>query len=277
MEEKKENKIWKVIKKILLIITSPIWYPWKLLFVRKEDNKFKNVDKKTKIFRIVRGFITKPLKFAVYLLIIALEITLVYKLRYSVLGYPLTKSKVRNYYASENAVDYQANEGMPVFHVSKHKDEFSKAFDIIDDWSLSEKNNMYVVLDSELVKIGFSYLPDENLSYILEKFNTDEEFREDMKYISNNINSILTSSIKDIKDDIDSDLTSAIDPIVNAGSYALGTRQMLDIAGTVGKKLLNGNDKKIDTASVSDVDNVIKLLDYIASGDSLKTAYDKIK
>lgn len=64
------NKVWQKIKPIFLFVTFPIWYPWKLLFIKKEGNKFKDVDSQTKIFRIIRAPITKSLKLVCYIFII---------------------------------------------------------------------------------------------------------------------------------------------------------------------------------------------------------------
>ena len=79
-QEKKSITIGYVIKIIFLVITSPIWLPWRLLFVRRKGRKFNEVNTVTKVFRILRSPITKPLKFALFIFILVVEISLINKI-----------------------------------------------------------------------------------------------------------------------------------------------------------------------------------------------------
>ena len=192
--EKSSNKVLKVIKMILLIITAPIWFPWKVLFVRKESKKFKNVSTPKKVFRILRSPITKPLKFMIFLTIIGIELVLVYKVRYSPVTYTFTRASVHNYYLKGDTSKNKLM-GIPsvkAVDVNDYYDELKIAFNYIDKWDLDSKNKMYVVLDADITKIGFKYMDRKSVEHVLNRFNTDEQFREDIKYIAKNVNKIIS-------------------------------------------------------------------------------------
>lgn len=232
MENKEKDlgqKIIDGIKIFFLIITAPIWFPWKLLFVRKEGNKFKDVDSSTKVFRLVRSPITKPLKFVVFLLVIALEVLIVYKVRYSALTLPFTRRSVQTYYLGNNT----RIEGITEEENDIIQSEYQKVFDYIDKWNLTEKNRMYVLLDSEAVKLSFKYIDAETITYILNKFNNDEVFRNDVNYFVANINQTLSRIIKEApKDQLDR-LQNFLGPITGITSLVMDYAEAVDILGTV--------------------------------------------
>ena len=220
------NKIVNVLKCIFLVITSPIWFPWKILFVKKEGNKFKDVDSQTQMFRIIRAPLTKTLKFLVFIFVILLELLLVHKIRYSVVTYPLTKNSVRQYYLNENRMDIEGTD-------ANYKDDFQIAFDYIDTWDLSEKNKMNVILDSDLVKSAIKYTDNETISYILTKFNTDANFRNDVRLFVKDINATVSRFIDEIPEKDFARLNNFLGPIISVSSWAIDYAGALDIGGAV--------------------------------------------
>lgn len=260
------QKIWRVIKIILLVITAPIWGPWKLLFFRKEGRKFSEVDSKTQTLRLVRSPITKPLKFVLFLAIIFLEVLIVHKVRYSVLTYPLTKNAVVNYYLNENRVELEGID-------DNYKESFQTAFDYIDEWSLDEKNKMNVILDSDVVKDSLKYATNETISYALNKFNNDEAFRENVRLVVKNINSTITRFINEIpRDDFDR-LNNFLKPIISVGSWAIDYAGALDIGGAVFNWSIgeyNIKEKSLN-AKPEDIEKSIKTMVDYSNGASLNT------
>lgn len=201
-QEKKSITIGYVIKIIFLVITSPIWLPWRLLFVRRKGRKFNEVNTVTKVFRILRSPITKPLKFALFIFILVVEISLINKVRYSPITYTITRSSVHNYYLKEpnNNKLLSLTNDVYASELNKHHDEFKQAFDYIDEWSLSEKNKMYVILDSKAVKYVFKYAADEDITYLLTRFNTEENLRNDIKNLVSNINKLISRGLNETKE-----------------------------------------------------------------------------
>lgn len=269
-DEKKDiwERVIKVVKLIFLGVTSPLWFPWKVLFVRKNGHKFKDVSTNIKIFRIVRFPITKPIKFLLYLFIIGLEVLLVYKARYSILGYPLTKSAVENYYftASEDKSE-------------EYKESLKKAFDHLDDWDIDTKNKMYVIFDSEIVKRSFMGLPDETTEHVLARFSEDESFREDIEDVVSNVDNIVSRAIKEIPTLTGGEEASTIlKPITSLGSAA-DYRAILDAAGLVMDSLVVESDLKEYGVPVSkeEIDTSLELIINYSQGMSLEEAYHKTK
>ena len=263
----KTNKIWKIIKTILLIITSPIWFPWKVLFVRRPGNKFSEVSTSKKILRIVRSPITKTLKLALYLCIIGLEVLLVYKARYSVLTYTFTKKSVQSYYlnSKEDASD-------------DYTESLKQAFDYIDDWDLDSKNKMYVVFDSDIMKTTINSLPEDTSKHFLDRFNDDEEFRSDIKDVAKNINDTLSRAVKELPETIESDeLNSVLKPITTVGSAAVDYRVVLDAAGTFATTAMKETDMDITKVDLkpNELDASLAMIINYSQGMSLEEAYFK--
>lgn len=263
MNEEKKNqsvgeKIWNVIKIVLLVITSPVWFPWKVLFVRKEGNKYKDVDDRTKMLRLLRSPITKTLKFALFLFIILLEVLIVHKIRYSPITYPLTKNSVRNYYLNENRIEIEGVDG------TNYKTDFEIMLDYVDTWDLDEKNKMHVILDSDLVKLSIKHTDNDTVYYILNKFNTDATFREDVRKFVKNINSMVTRFINEIPENDMTRLNNFLGPIISVSSWAIDYAGALDIGGAVfnwavdkyniGEKSLHANVADIEKALKTGID-----------------------
>ena len=269
------------ILNILKWITSPIWYPWKLLFIRKEERKFKNVDTKTKIFRILRSFITKPLKFCLYLTIIAIEVLLVYKVRFSVLTYPITRQLVHNYYI-QNVTPKEKLLGIEPVNasdLSNHKDQLTQAFKYIDKWDLSEKNKMYVLLDAKITKILFKYTDQTTINYILDRFNNDITFRNDVKYAVKNVNKTLARGITDFPVSVHIDnLNTYFAPILSLSVYTVDYREVLDLLGMIVDLAMEDSELEVtdDEASYTK-EEVYLFLDMAinySKGMSMEEAYE---
>ncbi len=177
MEENIKNNIWLIIKNILKWITSPIWFPWKILFVRKETKKFESVNTPTKIFRILRSPITIPLKFILYLVIIILEISLIYQIKNFAIA-PFVRNDVKDYYITNNNLEYET------------------MFNIVDDQNIVTKNNFYTVMDSTLIKRVISEIPEDALSNLITTFNNDLKFQEAILHNIENINTVIPNIIK---------------------------------------------------------------------------------
>lgn len=204
VEETKKHKITfrEIIKLILLIVTFPVWFPWKILFVRRKGRKYREVSTPVKVFRILRAPITKPLKFAIFIFILFIEISCLYKVRYSPITYTITRASVHNYYLKEESETKLLSLVDDVYasDLSKHREEFKTAFSYIDEWGLSEKNKMYVILDSKAVKYVYKYAADEDVTYLLTRFNTDENLRNDIKNLVTNINKLITRGFNEVND-----------------------------------------------------------------------------
>lgn len=260
------EKVWNVVKMVFIVITAPIWFPWKLLFFRKEGRKFNQVDFSTKTFRILRSPITKTLKFAVFICVILLEILIVHKVRYSVITYPFTKNAVVNYYLNSNNLEISGLD-------ETYKQEFQTAFDYIDTWSLDEKNKMHVILDSNLVKSSLKYTDNETISYILNKFNNDTTFSEEIRVLVKNINSTITRFINEIPADDLNKLNNFLSPIITVGSWAIDYAGALDLGGAVfdwaeEEYALKEKSLKINS---EDIDKAIKTAEDYSNGSSLQT------
>ncbi len=264
--ESRDTRIGNFLKKLFLIITSPIWFPWKVLFIKKPGNKFADITGTKKLFRALRAPITKTLKFIVYVCIITLEILVVYKIRYSILTYPITKKSVQNYYLN--------SEDKP----EEYKESLKRAFDHIDDWDLAAKNKMYVIFDSDIVKDAFLYTSDDTLQYVVEKFNDDETFREDLEYTATNIEQIAARAIKEIPDSLEiEEINVALKPIANVGSVAVDYRAALDVLGAFGDFILIEEDMKAGGIDMTDeeIDRSLEMFTNFARGMSLEEAYYK--
>lgn len=244
MNELKE-KILHVLKVIFLVITFPIWGPWKLLFVRKPGQKFKEVDRQTQINRLIRSPLTKTFKFAIFIAIILLEILIVHKIRYSAVTYPFTKNAVVDYYLNERRIELDGYEG-------DYKNDFETAFSFIDTWSLDEKNKMNVILNSDFMKNILKYVDNPTISYIINKFNTNEEFRENVRLFIKNINSNITRFIEEIPENDFNRLNNFLNPIITISSWAIDYASTLEIGDAVFKYEVNNYNIKEKSLHVDD-------------------------
>lgn len=282
---KKKITPWSIIKMILLIITSPIWFPWKILFVRRKGNKFKDVSLVKKIFRIVRFPITKTIKFTLFLFIIGVEVTLVYKLRYSPITYTITRSSVHKYYLKEDNNKTELLgliDNVYASDIAKHYDEFKTAFDYIDTWDLKDKNKMYVILNADLTKMFFKYFPDDHISFILDKFNDDETFRTNVKYIVQDINKILSRLMKELPTLVPyEEIQVVIQPIASATSVSMDYAVVLDALGGIIKPFesefeITDNNVTMSEEEVEYYNLFIDIMVDYSRGKSLKTIYDEL-
>ena len=235
VEKKSVGKIiLKVLKIIFLVITFPIWFPWRILFVRRKGRKFKEVSKSVQIFRLVRSPITKPLKFALYLIILGLEVVAIYKVRYSPVTYVFTRNSVYNYYVKGNEKELMGVTEVHAASVNDYRDEFEEAFGYIDKWNLDAKNKMYVTLDADITKIAFKYLGDDTVTYILDRFNSDEDFREDIRYSIANVNKTIARLYDDaIKYLSEDEVNEALGFLSEYGGYTLDYAALLDMGGKI--------------------------------------------
>lgn len=250
------SKIWKVIRLILLIITSPIWFPWKILFVRRPGHKYHEVSPKVRAFRLLRSPITKPLKFILYIAIIGLEVLLVYKARYSTLALPFTKSSVHNYYMNNQVLS------------EDKQDDLKKVFNTIDSWDKTSKNNMYVIFDSEIVKMGFEHTDEASKAEIIDKFNNDENFREDLHEIAKNIDKTVSRGIKEFSSLADDETVEAVlKPITTVGSV-VDYRQVLDATAVAVKT--SGQDLGTFSIDSEELVESVSLFAEFSRGKSLK-------
>lgn len=265
---KTENKILAVLKKVLLIITSPIWFPWKLLFVRKPGQKFSEVSDKEKTFRLLRSPITKPLKLLVYLFIILVEVLVVYKVRFSPLTFPLTRNSVRDHYLTPNEL------------IEEHPitaDELTTAFEYIDTWDLDTKNKMYVIFDASIVKWAFRYASYDTTTYILHKFNTDEVFRNDIHYIVENINSIFSRAIRELPSELSADeFDFILNPLATIGSTVTDYRAVLDLTGPMGTTATEKYNLREHGTNFAptDINKTLAMIIDFSKGTSLSAALD---
>ena len=281
MKNEKFQKVINILKKIAIIITSPIWFPWKVLFIRKPEKKFNKVSNPIKVFRIVRSPITIPLKFICFMCIISLEVLVVYKARYSVVTYPVTRASVYNYYV-KNTTNTKKLLGITTVNaceIKNHNNEFKLAFSYIDDWDLSSKNKMYVTLDSKALKYVFNHIDDDTVSYLLNKFNTNADFRDDIHNIAKNINKLLQRLIKEIPEEVPYDeIQPIMAPFATISSYSVDYRQVLDILGT----LINwvesnyGSVEENLDLSPENLDMVIELIVMYSEGNSITDSYNYI-
>lgn len=222
IQEKKKVTFLSILGLIIRIITFPVWFPWKILFVRRKGRKYHEVNTATKVFRIVRAPITKPLKFAIFIFILFIEISCLYKVRYSPITYTITRASVHDYYlkSENNTKLLSLVDDVYAMDITKHRDEFQTAFNYIDEWGLNEKNKMYVILDSKAVKYVFKYAADEDITYLLTRFNTDENLRKDIKDLVQNINKLIVRGFNEASDMIPSyepELKVIIEPFTTLG------------------------------------------------------------
>ncbi len=267
-QEKEKRKLSDIVYKIFLVITSPIWFPWKVLFVRKPGDKFKDVSTEEKIFRLVRSPITKPLKLLVFLFILFVEVMIFYKVRFSVATYPITRNSVHNYYLTPNAI---------VEENPEQKDNLSVAFDYIDEWDLDSKNKMYVIFDAEIVKWAFRYGSYDTTDYILSRFDTDAAFRDDIHYIVANIDSIFSRALKELPNELSHDeFDFILDPLANLGSTITDYRAVLDALAPVGNTAVQKYNLKSHSHGFStrDIEKTISMIIDFSKGTSLKEALD---
>lgn len=260
------NHVWKILKTILLILTAPVWVPWKVLFVRPEGEKFKDVDDKTKMWRLTRSFFTKILKFAIFLLVILLEILLVHKVRYSVVTYPLTKNAVRQFYLNENKLE---DIGVEEDKLS----DFEIMLGFIDTWDLDEKNKMHVILNSDLVKYAIKYSDNETVFYVIHKFNEDVVFRENVRKLIKNVNTTITRFINEIPENDFARLNNFLGPIITVSSWAIDYAGVLNIGGAVFNWAVtkyNIEEKSLH-ANAFDIEKAIKSVFDYSNGASLNT------
>lgn len=284
IEKTKSSKVGHIIKIILLIITAPVWLPWKVLFVRKESKKFKNISTPKKVFRVLRAPITKPLKFMLFLMIIGIELVIVYKVRYSPVTYTFTRASVHNYYlkgeTSKNKL--MGIDSVNAAQVSDYHDELKMAFDYIDKWDLDSKNKMYVVLDADITKIGFKYMDHKSVEHVLNRFNNDEQFREDIKYIAKNVNKIIARAVKEFPEAVPyaEDFNIILVPATKAVSAGVDYRAILDIFGVAAKTIIsdaNFNESyEADDEALEMIDASIDMIIKFSRGASIREAYDFI-
>lgn len=248
------GKVLKVLKKIFIIITSPVWFFWKVLFIRKPDKKFSVVDNKTRLFRVVTNFLLIPLKFCIFLLIIVLEVVLVYKVRYSFITYPMTRGSVHGYYLKK----------------IENSTKFEEAFNTIDDWNLSERNKMYVILDSDISKKFFNHANEKIVNHVLDRFNSDEKFREDIKYNTKNINKTISRFVREYKDVLENpQLESIVGPIANVSSYAVDYTVVLDVLDKISDLLISTDELESDNFDTDDIDVFFDAITDFSKGKSV--------
>ena len=255
IEVSQKSKFLKIVKMILLIISSPIWFPWKVLFVRRKGNKFSEVSTGKQIFRVIRSFITKPLKFVIYLAIIGLEFLIVYKVRYSFLTYPITKGAVENYYLKDETIK------------EEHKDGFKDVFAKVDDWDLDAKNKMYVVMDSYIAKYSIDRTDDKTVTLFLDKFNNDDDFRNDVHDIVKNVDKTLTRSLKELSKLEGFENSSVVSPALNVGAQMIDYRQALDLLGN--SISLIDDDIEILNVNEDSLEETVSVMAEYSRGKSL--------
>ncbi len=242
------EKLKNVFRIIFLVITAPIWFWWKLLFVRKPEKKFDQMPLKVKTFRIMRSFITKPLKFLLFIVIIGLEILIVYKIRYSIVTYPVTKNNVKEYYQEKN-------------------EKFMPMIEKIDTWDLDTKNKMYVIMDSDATKTLFEYMDEDSENELINKFNTDETFQENTKYVASNLNSILSKGMQDVsKEKLENTDYEFLIPLLQTSSYTSDYALLLNSVGKIENWMLESDNVSKNSLEVS-ADDVEKLISALVSYD----------
>lgn len=285
LEDEKNNKFLKVLKIILLVITAPIWLPWKLLFVRRKGHKFKDVSTPIKVFRVLRSPITLPLKFIVFTLIIGLEIFVGYKIRFSPVTYPITRASVHNYYLQKSSKSLMGINEVDAIVLSDHYDEFKTAFDYIDKWDMDSKNKMYVILDAQITKFYFQLLDDKTTSHLFDRFNNDEDFREDIRLVVKNINKSLNRIIKELPKEVSDseEIEDFLKPATNMGGM-IDYRQVLDIAWSGVDSYLKLSDVDIEELKMDSEDADLEVCDvlidaiiYYSKGYSRYETYDYLE
>lgn len=210
------DTIGKILKIIFLTITIPFWGPWKLLYGFK-----KGEEKSYSLLPLVN-----TLKFVVFLMLIILELFAFHKVLYSPITYPFTRNFVRNYYLNGSILEAEG--------IDKNKiDSFETMLGYIDEWEIEEKNKMSVILNSDFMKDVLKYTDNTTIYYVLDKFNNDEVFRDDLKAFIKNIDKNLTRFIKEIPDEELERLNTFLNPIIAVGSWAIDYAGALNIGGAV--------------------------------------------
>lgn len=257
-----------MLKKILLVITSPIWWPWKVLFFRKEGDKFKDVNDKEKTIRLVTSPIVKPLKFCLYIFILLFEIMIIYKVRFSPLTLPITRGTVHKHYLAPNSL---------VVENPASKDALTRAFDYIDAWDTDAKNKMYVIFDAEIVKWAFEYSSYDTSNYILDKFNTDEQFRNDIHEAVSDIQTNFSRAIRELPSILSHDeFDFILDPFATLGGVVMDYRAVLDLANSMGDTATQKYNLSVHGAEFDheDIDHVLSMIIDFSKGTSLREAID---
>lgn len=279
-EIKRENKIFKIIRIIFLVITAPIWLPWKILFVRRKNRKFKDMSTPIKVFRVLRSPLTLPLKFAIFMLIISIEIFIGYKIRFSPITYPMTRASVHNYYLKKDNKKLMSVTNVYAVELSNHYDEFKTAFEYIDEWDIDSKNKMYVVLDAKITKFVFKYIDDKSVSYLLNRFNTEESLREDLKMVVKNVNKTLNRAIKEFPESVSyaDDFGVFLAPATSIGGM-IDYRQALDIMWSGVSTMINTGMMEVNEMDEEDFDSelydlCLDAIVYYSKGNSIIETYD---
>lgn len=269
------SKLKQVLKKIFIIITSPIWFPWKILFFRKEGHKFQEVDDKTKAFRIIRSPLTKPIKLLIFFFILSLEITCVYKVRYSVITYPLTRLFVHNYYI-DNETSSEKLLGIKNVNargLDSYKEDLEIAFNYIDNWDLNSKNKMYAVFNSEFMKVFFENAQPNVINHLITRFNNEENYREGIHKLVKNINKLLPQTAKELTAGGNSEIAEAIGSLTSVSLYAIDFNVLLDILGLYAR--LDG-DHDFSMFSINFVDALFEIGKRYGEGNSLLITFEDV-
>lgn len=282
LETKKENKVLKILRIIFLVITAPVWLPWKLLFVRRKNRKFKDMSTPIKVFRVLRSPITLPLKFCIFMLIIGIELFIGYKIRFSPVTYPITRLSVHNHYLQKPSKKLDGVMEVSACELNNHYDEFKKAFEYIDEWDLDSKNKMYVVLDANITKFAFDYIDDKTVSYYLNRFNNEPQLRDDVRVIARDVNKILNRVVKEFPESVPYEEFEIFTGPASAISGMVDYRQILDILWAGTSTMINTGMVEINESYVvSDTelemfDIGIEMIVYYSKGHSIVESYDYI-
>lgn len=281
-ETKKENKILKVLRIIFLVITAPVWVPWKLLFVRRKNRKFKDMSMPIKVFRVLRSPITLPLKFCIFIIIIGIELFIGYKIRFSPVTYPITRASVHSYYLKKQNKKFDGLMNVYASELNNHYDEFKTAFEYIDKWDLDSKNKMYVVLDADITKFVFKYIDDKTVSYYLNRFNNEPKLRDDVQVIARDVNKILNRAVKEFPESVPYEEFKIFTGPASAISGMVDYRQILDILWAGTSAMINTGMVEINDSYVVSDDELemydigIDMIIYYSKGHSIVESYDYI-
>lgn len=251
--------VFDIVKFFFLAITSPIWFPWKLLFR-------KNKEKERGTLEIASTAVLNTLKFVLFVSVIFIELIAIHKIRYSVLTYPLTRNSVREHYLNGSKL---LDDGIE----EEKREDFEKMLSYIDAWDLDERNKMHVILDSGFISDCLKYVDNETIFYVVDKFNNEQSFRDDVKEFIKEINPTVTRFINEIpKSDMER-LDAFLAPIITVSSWAIDYAGVLNIGGAVFDWAINEYDIKEKSlhASGSDIEKGISTgLDF-QNGKSLET------
>lgn len=140
---------------------------------------------------------------------------------------------------------------------------------------------MYVLLDADITKIGFKYMDKKNIEHVLNHFNADANFREDIRHIAKNVNRIISRTVKEFPEQVPyaHDFDIILVPVTNAVSVAVDYRAILDIFGTVANAIINLENVDInesfEMANV-DIDLSLEMIIKFSKGFSIKESYDSV-